>query len=90
MFAHVRRTLSTHKPKDCHVYIQKTWSWLLPVPRTEALRLPNLSERATLRPHADMYKTPQTDAFHRITHGEREFGGCVKYIPMGIYRCIAQ
>ena len=37
---------------------KKRGDWLLPVPLTEALRLPYSQERATLRPHADMYNTP--------------------------------
>ena len=37
---------------------KKRGDWLLPVPRAEALRLPTSQERATLRPHADMYSIP--------------------------------
>ena len=35
--------------KETRLY-KKRGDWLLPVPRTEALRLPTLSERATIDP----------------------------------------
>lgn len=57
MYAREASTL-LHKPaKAMHGY-KKRGDWLLPVPHTEALRLPYSQERATLRPHADMYNIP--------------------------------
>lgn len=34
---------------------KKRGDWFLPVPHTEALRLPCQSERATYRPHAGLF-----------------------------------
>lgn len=55
---YAREASTLHKPAKRYARIQKRGDWLLPVPRTEALRLPTLSERATKRPHADMYGIP--------------------------------
>ena len=39
---------------NCMNRHKKTWNCLLPVPRTEALALPGIVERATPIAHADM------------------------------------
>lgn len=78
MYAREASTL-LHKPaKAMHGY-KKRGDWLLPVPRSEALRLPCSQERATLRPHADMYNIPPTTTKRSM----------YIYIPMGIYCCLA-
>lgn len=40
---------------NCMNRHKKTWNCLLPVPRTEALALPGIVERATPIAHADTY-----------------------------------
>ena len=56
MYAREASTLYTNQRRGTDM--KKRGDWLLPVPLTEALRLPYSQERATLRPHADMYNTP--------------------------------
>lgn len=73
MYARRASTLNTNQ-KETHEY-EKRGDWMLPVPRTEALRLPCQSERATIDPTPICTAHPTKVRSMHI------------YIPMGIYRC---
>ena len=47
---------------------KKRGDWLLPVPRTEALRLPTLSERATIDPTPICMAYPYNDKGYAYIH----------------------
>ena len=88
MYARGEYTIYTNQRETVKSTYKERGDWLLPVPLTEALRLPYSQERATIIDPTSIY-THILHIHHPISFEDRLATWRYRYIPMGIYRCIA-